>query len=100
MANQLVAHWVDLRVASTALTSVDKMDACSVARLVEYLAGQMDKQMVVHWVASLVESKDAWMAVLKVETMVVYWESQLVVHSAVMSFALMEVRMAVHLAAT
>ena len=100
MADQLVARWVDLRVASTAATLVDKMDACSVARLVEYLAGQMDKQMVVHWVASLVEPKVAWMVVPKAETMVVYWESQLVVHSAVMSVALMEVPMAVHLAAT
>ena len=48
-----------------------------------------------YWVVKRVERKDAWKVVPKAEKKVVYWEDQLVVHSAVRSVAWMDALMAV-----
>ena len=39
-----VVHWVDSRVASMDMTSVDKMDACSAVHSVVHLVASMANQ--------------------------------------------------------
>ena len=51
-----VVHWVELRAVLSAMMRVDRMDACSAARLAAHLVASL----VVQWVARSVESLVAW----------------------------------------